>query len=85
MGAGNVGGLPHDTLKALGVEVIAYDPNVAAFNSQTNKHNVWQQDVVSLHTPITRDGEHATLHLVDENCLKNMKADACLINSVEER
>lgn len=81
VGAGNVGGLLHDTLKALGVEVIAYDPNVAAFNSQTNKHNVWQQDVVSVHTPITRDGEHATFHLVDENCLKNMKADACLINS----
>lgn len=81
VGAGNVGGLLYDTLKALGVEAIAYDPNVVEFSSDQNKQAVWQQDVVSVHTPITRDGEHATYHLVDKNRLASMKEDACLINS----
>jgi erythronate-4-phosphate dehydrogenase len=81
VGAGNVGGLLYDTLKALGMNVIAYDPNVTDHNSEQNQIDVWQQDVVTLHTPIIRDGEHATHHLVDQARLASMKADACLINS----
>lgn len=81
VGAGNVGGLLIDTLSALGVNVVAYDPNVAPFNSDQHAQDVWQQDVVTLHTPITYDGSNPTFHLVDEAKLKQMKPSACLINS----
>ncbi|GAA6133725.1 4-phosphoerythronate dehydrogenase PdxB [Oceaniserpentilla sp. 4NH20-0058] len=81
VGAGNVGGLLYDTLKALGMKVVAYDPNVEAFASNECSEQVWQQDVVTLHTPIIKQGEHTTYHLVDENRFAKMKDTACLINS----
>lgn len=81
VGAGNVGGLLYDTLKALGMNVVAYDPKIEAYASEENAADVWLQDVVTLHTPITREGVNKTHHLVDETRLKTMKYDACLINS----
>jgi len=81
VGAGNVGRMLFDTLKALGVDVVAYDPNIEEFDGEENAQQVWQQDVVSLHTPITKTGPHATQHLVNEERLSSMLPDACLINS----
>lgn len=81
VGAGNVGRMLFDSLKALGLDVIAYDPNVEEFDNEDNAQQVWQQDVVSLHTPITTEGPHATYHLVNETRLNSMLSDACLINS----
>ena len=81
VGVGSVGGMLHDTLTALGMTVVAYDPNVSEYSDQENKERVWQQDVVTLHTPIIKQGEHATYHLVDKARLEAMKPDACLINS----
>lgn len=81
VGAGNVGGLLFDTLKALGMNVIAYDPNVSEFNSDEHAQQVWQQDVVTLHTPITKQGDHPTYHLVNEARLNKMNANGVLINS----
>jgi len=65
VGAGNVGGRLFNTLKALQINVCAYDPNIGGFDSQQQAESVWQQDVVTLHTPITRSGEFKTHHLVD--------------------
>lgn len=81
VGVGNVGSRLNTTLMALGIQTVCYDPNVEGFNSEQNAQAVWQQDVVTLHTPITRHGEYATYHLVDEQKLSQMKTSACLINS----
>ena len=81
VGVGSVGGMLHDTLTALGMTVVAYDPNISQFSASENKDQVWQQDVVTLHTPIVKQGEHATYHLVDKARLEGMNPDACLINS----
>ncbi len=81
VGAGNVGGRLYETLKKLGLKVCAYDPNVAAFNSASHSQQVWQQDVVTLHTPISKEGEFKTHHLVDAQRLNAMQSNACLINS----
>lgn len=81
VGAGNVGGLLYKTLKALQVEVHAYDPNVSQFASKEHSTAVWQQDVVTLHTPITREGDYKTRHLVNADRLESMKKNACIINS----
>lgn len=81
MGAGNVGGRLYKTLARLGVDVCIYDPYVEPFTDPALKQKVFSQDVVSLHTPIDRDGVHKTYHLVDSEQLAQMKPDACLINS----
>jgi len=81
VGAGNVGSRLFNTLKALQVNVCAFDPNIAGFDSQQHSDSVWQQDVVTLHTPITHSGEFKTHHLVDAQRLASMKSNACLINS----
>jgi len=76
-----VGSRLFNTLKALQVNVCAFDPNIAGFDSQQHSDSVWQQDVVTLHTPITHSGEFKTHHLVDAQRLVSMKSNACLINS----
>lgn len=81
VGAGNVGGMLLETLTQVGVEAIAYDPNIEGLDSEELKTAVWQQDIVTLHTPITKEGEHKTLHLVDDARLSSMKPNAVLINS----
>lgn len=81
VGVGNVGGRLLQVLKGLGIHVVAYDPNVEPYDTDECKDAVWQQDVVTLHTPITKNGNHPTYHLVNEGVLQQMKPDACLINS----
>ncbi len=81
VGAGNVGGRLFKTLKSLQVRVCAYDPNIEDFNSAQQAEDVWLQDVVTLHTPITRVGEFKTHHLVNAKRLSTMQENACLINS----
>ena len=81
VGAGNVGGRLHKTLLGLGMDVIAYDPNIAQFSDTALSERVWQQDVVSLHTPISYDGANKTHHLVNASKLQSMKSKSCLINS----
>lgn len=81
VGAGNVGGRLIGVLEALGLSVVAYDPAIDEYSSSENSDAVWQQDVVTLHTPLNLTGEHQTMHLVDADKLTSMKSDACLINS----
>lgn len=38
-------------------------------------------DVVTLHVPLTKDGDDATFHLADESFLSNMKPGSILINT----
>ncbi|MBD1574943.1 4-phosphoerythronate dehydrogenase [Vibrio sp. S11_S32] len=40
-----------------------------------------QADVVCLHTPITKDGDHPTHHLIDAKRLNALRADQILINA----
>lgn len=81
MGAGNVGGRLYKTLIALGMDVCIYDPFIEEFSDSALKKKVFSQNIVSLHTPITYDGEHKTHYLVDKKQLETMQANACLINS----
>lgn len=84
VGVGNVGGLLRQRLQALGVSVLAVDP-LKAQQSDGDwaelEPALRQADVVTLHTPLTKTGEHATYHLLNGERLALMKPDACLINS----
>merc|ERR1712000_747687 len=83
VGIGNVGSLLRTRLEALGTKVLAVDPfkDEEEVGELVSLDEALQADVVTLHTPLTRDGEHGTYHLIDEARLKQMKPDACLINS----
>lgn len=82
VGVGNVGSLLRQRLEAMKVNVLACDP----FKDQeedglVGMDEILKADVVTLHTPITKTGDHPTYHLIDAERLQSMKADAVLINS----
>ncbi|MEZ8094474.1 4-phosphoerythronate dehydrogenase [Photobacterium swingsii] len=85
VGAGNVGTYLAGCLDALGIRYLLNDPiKQAAGDSRefsSLKTLTEQCDVITLHTPITRDGEYPTYHLVDERFLANLQDNAILINA----
>lgn len=83
VGIGNVGSLLRTRLQAMGVTVLAVDPFLAEDEAETlvTLDDALQADVLTLHTPLTTDGEHPTYHLINAERLARMKPDACLINS----
>lgn len=72
--------------KALGMEVVAFDPFVPAGDPAWGREGVTQMDfdemlesveAVSLHVPLTE----ATRHLIDERALDRMRPGAVVINA----
>ena len=84
VGAGRVGGTLHKVLKALGWQVKICDPPRAAqedgefYPLDTLIDDV---DVLCLHTPLTREGEHPTWHLLNAERINKLRAGQWLINA----
>ena len=89
IGAGNIGGRLARRLPALGIKVIVNDPLLydakaakkAPFPVVTLEELLQTADIVTVHTPLTREGAHATYHLLNKRRLKQMQAGAWLINA----
>lgn len=85
VGAGNVGGNLAARLAGLGMTVRVSDPPLQAQGRATLPFapldEVLRCDVVSLHTPLTSSGPHATAHLLDAERLSALGAGQLLINS----
>ena len=84
VGAGEVGGRLVRVLRGLGWKVLVCDPLRAAGESGdyvSLDTLLEQSDVVSLHTPLQRGGEHPTWHLLDEQRLARLRPGAWLINA----
>ncbi|MGF1689029.1 4-phosphoerythronate dehydrogenase [Photobacterium japonica] len=85
IGAGNVGSYLAQCLDALGIRYLLNDPIKQAQGDTRTFHSIediqQQCDVITLHTPITRDGDYPTHHLVDAAFLGQLKAGAILINA----
>ncbi|WP_422777442.1 4-phosphoerythronate dehydrogenase PdxB [Pseudomonas mediterranea] len=84
VGAGQVGGRLIDVLKGLGWDVKVCDPPRQANEGGdyvSLEQIIEQCDVISLHTPLTRDGEQPTWHLFDEQRLNRLKPGTWLINA----
>ncbi|WP_221795274.1 4-phosphoerythronate dehydrogenase PdxB [Oceanobacter mangrovi] len=83
VGVGNVGFTLRTRLEEMGVTVLAVDPfkDPQVVGELTSLDEVLKADVVTLHTPLTKEGEHPTWHLIDETQLAKMNPNACLINS----
>ncbi|WP_087017612.1 4-phosphoerythronate dehydrogenase [Thaumasiovibrio subtropicus] len=85
VGAGNVGSYLASCFQALGVEVLLCDPPLAQQNDPREFVEldtlIAQCDVVTLHTPLVKEGEHTTYHLFDEQRINNLLPGTILINA----
>lgn len=85
IGAGQVGSYLQQCLEGIGVKVIINDPpKEGAGDSRTfTSLNLLleQADIISIHTPIVRDGDHPTHHLFNQDVLDKLRADQILINA----
>ncbi|WP_313005793.1 4-phosphoerythronate dehydrogenase PdxB [Pseudomonas sp.] len=84
VGAGEVGGRLIKVLKGLGWNVKVCDPprQAADGGDHVSLEQILEQcDVISLHTPLTRNGDDATWHLFDRQRLQQLKQGAWLINA----
>jgi erythronate-4-phosphate dehydrogenase len=84
IGAGQVGSRLLKVLRGLGWRVLVCDPPRQAAEGGdfvTLQQVLEQCDVVSLHTPLERLGEHPTYHLFDHARLAALKPGSWLINA----
>lgn len=84
VGAGEVGGRLVKVLQGLGWDVRVCDPPRQATEGGdyvSLEQIIEQCDVISLHTPLTKQGSGATWHLFDKNRLNQLKPGAWLINA----
>ena len=85
VGVGNVGSKVAEAAALLGMRVLLCDPPRArreggeAFVSL--EEVIAGSDIVTLHVPLSREGEDATWHLFDAKRLASMRPDQFLINS----
>ncbi|KDE39064.1 Erythronate-4-phosphate dehydrogenase [Nitrincola lacisaponensis] len=88
VGVGNVGSRLQARLEQLGVSVRLCDPprqqdatadQAAAFCSLSQL--LEEADIVTLHTPLTRQGAYPTHHLINADNLSLLRANAILINA----
>lgn len=84
VGAGQVGERLIKVLRGLGWRVLVCDPprQRAEGGDYVSLQQIIEQcDVISLHTPLTRDGEFATRHLLDAELLEQLRQGTWLLNA----
>ena len=84
VGAGEVGGRLIKALQGLGWNVLVCDPprQAAEGGDYVSLEQIIEQcDVISLHTPLNKQGPQSTWHLFDKNRLSQLKPGTWLINA----
>ncbi|HIE44486.1 MAG TPA: 4-phosphoerythronate dehydrogenase [Candidatus Omnitrophica bacterium] len=84
IGVGNVGSRVVNKVEALGLKVLQNDPPLARKTGKSCYlpiEEVLDSDIVTLHVPLTYEGEDATFHMVSEQFILRMKRGAILINA----
>ena len=85
VGVGNVGSKVAKTAEALGMKVLLCDPPRARREGPEGfvslDELVAASDIVTLHVPLSREGEDATWHLFDADRLATMRPGQILFNS----
>ena len=86
IGVGHVGSLVFETAKRLGLKTLLYDPprqrNEGGNQWTTDLFDVAKKsDIITVHTPLTNDGDDKTYHLIDSDFLKHCKPNAIIINA----
>lgn len=85
VGAGNVGSRLHARLTAMGVNTLVCDPPRAADAGEqafyTIDELIERCDVLCLHTPLTREGPHATYQLLNALRIDELTPGCVLLNA----
>lgn len=84
VGVGNIGKRVEQRLKTLGCKLLLVDPVRARSENLPFvelEQALKEADIVTLHTPLTRDGDHPTFHLINEQNLSLLKSNLVLINA----
>jgi erythronate-4-phosphate dehydrogenase len=85
VGAGQVGSYLAKCLDGLGIKTVLNDPLKQEEGDKRTfvplKTLLAQSDIISLHTPITLDGEYPTHHLLNDEILTTLRSDQILINA----
>ena len=85
VGAGNVGNCVAGVARGLGMRVLLCDPPRAEAEGPEGfcalGELTRQCDVITFHTPLTREGAHATLHLADEAFFGSLLRKPVIINT----
>lgn len=84
VGVGNVGSKVVKFSELLGLRVLKNDPPLQRKNPDEKFYSleeVLKCDIVTLHTPLTFEGDDKTFHLLDEEKLSQLKDNSILINT----
>jgi len=85
VGVGNVGRLVAEKAEVLGMRVLRNDPPRERTEGGSGfvsvKQVLGEADVITMHVPLTADGQDATFHMVDEDFLSNARPGLIFINS----
>lgn len=85
VGVGNVGSKVARVGESLGMRVLLCDPPRASREGgdlfSPLERLMQECDIITLHVPLQRDGEHRTLHLADEAFFRNLRRRPVLINT----
>ena len=84
IGAGNTGTAVAERASALGIEVKLCDPlkeQAGDPRSFVSYDEALQCDLISFHVPLSREGEHATFHLLDKKHIQALRSEQILLNA----
>lgn len=85
IGVGNIGSCLNQRLKAIGVRTILCDPILEERGIPGPWKNletlVTQADIITLHTPLTREGLHPTWHIINDDLISTLPNNRILINT----
>lgn len=85
VGVGHVGSLVAADLALAGMNVLRCDPPLEEDGAEGEfvslERIAAETDIITFHTPLTRDGAHPTFHLADEAFFSSLKKRPLIINS----
>jgi erythronate-4-phosphate dehydrogenase len=85
IGVGNVGSKVAGSAKIMGMNVLLNDPPRARREGSKEfvdmETILGESDIITLHIPLTMNGENSTYHLFDESTFRGMKKDSWFFNS----
>lgn len=84
IGCGQVGSRVKRFMDILGVKCLINDPLLAKNNSEIDfveLDEIQKADIITLHVPLTTDGEFPTHKLVNKDFLNKLKSDVILVNT----
>lgn len=85
VGVGHVGKEVEKLCKAYGLNVLRNDPPRAEIEGKEGFVSLdtlaEEADIITFHTPLTKEGRFATRHLADESFFRQLKKKPCFINA----